>query len=242
MPAISSAARGSRNPHEPRCVNYVDSIGRQAQIGGGEANMKLYQSVGPNPRVVTAFLAEKGIDLPRVDIDLRGGENRRPPYATEINPTGQTPALELDDGSVLTEVVPICEYLEELHPSPALFGTTPEERAKVRMWTRRVDLKVCEPLTNGFRYSEGLPLFAERMRCLPEAAAGLKAVAQDGIAWFDAQIGDRPYLAGDAFSFADLMLYVFLDFGRAVGQPIDPAFANINRWFAQVAERPSMAV
>lgn len=203
--------------------------------------MKLYHSVGPNPRVVSVFLAEKGIDLPRVEIDLRGGENRRPPYSTDINPTGQTPALELDDGSMLTEVVPICEYLEELHPEPSLFGRTAEERARVRMWTRRVDLKVCEPLTNGFRYAEGLALFSSRMRCLPKAADGLKAVARDGISWIDGQLAGRGYLAGDAFSFADLMLYVFLEFGQGVGQPIDPAFANINRWFDQVATRPSMA-
>lgn len=203
--------------------------------------MKLYHSVGPNPRVVSVFLAEKGIELPRIEIDLRGGENRRPPYSSDINQTGQTPALELEDGSILTEVVPICEYLEELHPEPSLFGRSAEERARVRMWTRRVDLKVCEPLTNGFRFAEGLPLFSSRMRCLPEAADGLKAVAQDGIAWVDGQLGDRPYLVGDKFSFADLMLYVFLDFGRGVGQTIDPAFENINRWFDQMARRPSLA-
>lgn len=202
--------------------------------------MRLYNSVGPNPRVVRMFLAEKGIVLPQVEIDLRGGENRREPYASDVNPAGQTPALELDDGSVLTEIVPICEYLEELHPEPSLFGTTPEARAKTRMWTRRIDLKVCEPLTSGFRYSEGLKLFENRMRCLPEAAAGLKAVAQDGVGWIDAQIAGRDWIAGDTFGFADLMLFVFLDFGRGVGQPISPEHVNITRWFDRVAARPSI--
>jgi glutathione S-transferase len=204
--------------------------------------VKLYHSIGPNPRVVSVFLAEKGLELPRVEIDLRGGENRREPYASRVNPAGQTPALELDDGTVVTEIVPICEYLEELHPEPALFGRTAEERAQVRMWTRRIDHKVCEPLANGFRFAEGLPLFSSRMRCLPEAADGLKAIARDGIAWLDAQIGAREYVVGDRFSFADILLYVFLDFGRTVGQPIDPALANINRWFDQLAARPSFAV
>lgn len=202
--------------------------------------MRLYNSVGPNPRVVRMFLAEKGIVLPQVEIDLRGGENRREPYASAVNPAGQTPALELDDGSVLSEIVPICEYLEELHPEPSLFGTTPEARARTRMWTRRIDLKVCEPLTSGFRYSEGLKLFENRMRCLPEAAAGLKAVAQDGVGWIDAQIAGRDWIAGDTFGFADLMLFVFLDFGRGVGQPIDPGHTNITRWFDRVAARPSI--
>ena len=134
--------------------------------------MKFYTSVGPNPRVVKLFMAEKGISIPEVEIDLRGGENRRPPYSADVNPTGQTPALELDDGSFLTEITAICEYLEELHPAPVLVGSTPEERARTRMWTRRVDLKICEPMTQGFRYAEGLPLFESRMRCLPEAADG----------------------------------------------------------------------
>ena len=126
--------------------------------------MRFYNSVGPNPRVVTMFMAEKGIEIPEVMIDLRGGENRRAPYNVDVNPAGQTPALELDDGSVLTEIIAICEYLEERFPTPALIGTTAEERAKTRMWTRRIDIKVCEPLTNGFRFAEGLPLFEPRMR------------------------------------------------------------------------------
>ena len=201
--------------------------------------MRFFNSVGPNPRVVTLFMAEKGIEIPQVTVDLRGGENRRPPYSETVNPTGQTPALELDDGRVITEIVAICEYLEERHPAPPLIGTTPEERAETRMWTRRADLKICEPMSNGFRFSEGLALFEPRMRCLPEAAAGLKAVAQDGIKWFDAQIAGRRYIAGDRFTLADIILFAFLDFGRTVGQPLDPAFVNVAAWFDRVAERPA---
>lgn len=202
--------------------------------------MKLYTSVGPNPRVVKLFMAEKGITLPEVEIDLRGGENRRPPYATEVNPSGQTPALELDDGSILAEITVICEYLDERFPGGNLIGTTAEERAQTRMWVRRIDLKVCEPLANGFRFAEGLPLFESRMRCLPDAAPGLKAIAQDGIKWLDAQLGGRPFIAGDHLTLADILLYAFLEFGAAVGQPLDPANANITRWFAQMQARPSV--
>ena len=201
--------------------------------------MRFYNSVGPNPRVVTMFMAEKGIEVPEVMIDLRGGENRRAPYNVDVNPAGQTPALELDDGSVLTEIIAICEYLEERFPTPALIGTTAEERAKTRMWTRRIDIKVCEPLTNGFRFAEGLPLFEPRMRCLPEAATGLKAVAQDGLRWLDPLIAGRTFIAGDALTLADIMLFAFLDFGVSVGQPIDPANENIARWYEQMKTRPS---
>ncbi len=201
--------------------------------------MKFYNSIGPNPRVVTMFMAEKGITLPEVEIDLRGGENRRPPYSSDVNPAGQTPALELDDGSVLTEITAICEYLEERFPAPALIGTTAEERANTRMWTRRVDLKICEPLTNGFRFAEGLPLFEQRMRCLPEAAAGLKAVAQDGIRWLDPLIAGRDFIAGDRITLADILLFAFLDFGAGVGQPIAPAAGNVTAWYGRMKARPS---
>ena len=203
--------------------------------------MKFYTSVGPNPRAVKLFMAEKGIELPEVEVDLRGGENRREPYASAVNPAGQTPALELDDGSVLTEITAICEYLDERFPEVPLIGTTAEERAKTRMWTRRIDLKICEPLTNGFRFAEGLPLFEPRMRVLPEAAAGLKAVAQDGITWLDGLIGDQPFVGGGRISLADILLFAFLDFGVSVGQPLDAANTHIIRWYEAMKARPSAA-
>jgi len=202
--------------------------------------MKLYKSIGPNPRVVRMFLAEKGVTLDEVQVDLPGGENRKPPYNTSVNPAGQTPALELDDGSCVTEITAICEYLEERHPSPPLIGTTPEERAATRMWTRRVDLKVCEPMANGFRFAEGLQMFKDRTRCVPEAAPGLKAMAKDGEEWLEAQF-KGPWVAGDRFTLADILLFSFIDFGGVVGQPLDPAFAKLNDWFARVKARPSAA-
>ena len=111
--------------------------------------MKLYNSVGPNPHVVRMFLAEKNVEIPIQKIDVRGGENRREPYISQVNPRGQCPALELDDGSHLTEITAICEYLEEKFPSPALIGSTPEERGVTRMWTRRLDLSIGEPMAKG---------------------------------------------------------------------------------------------
>ena len=201
--------------------------------------MKFYTSVGPNPRVVNMFMAEKAITLDSVTIDLRAGENRQEAFL-KVNPSGQTPSLELDNGANLNEITAICEYLEEKHPNPALIGTTAEERAMTRMWARRVDLKVNEPLANGFRFGEGLPMFESRMRCLPDASPGLKAIAQDGIQWFENNF-QGPWIAGDRFTLADILLFAFLDFGGLVGQPLDPKFTKINEWFGRVKARPSAA-
>ena len=201
--------------------------------------MKLYTSIGPNPRVVKMFMAEKGVDLDRVEVDLRSAENRKAPYLS-VNPAGQTPALELDDGTHITEITAICEYLEERTPNPPLIGTTAEERAHTRMWTRRVDLKVAEPMANGFRFGEGLAMFESRLRCLPEASAGLKAVAQDGIAWMEDNF-QGPWIAGGRFTLADILLFSFMDFGAVVGQPIDPKNKKIVDWLERVKARPSAA-
>ncbi len=201
--------------------------------------MKLYDSFGPNPRALRMFLHEKGLELPRgAEIDLLGGENRRAPY-TDRNPGGQVPALELDDGRLLAETVAIFEYLEEKHPKPPLVGTTAEERAETRMWQRRIELRITEHLYNGFRFAEGLELFKPRMRCLPEAAEGLKATVRDNLAWLDQLLAGKKFIAGDRFTIADIILYCAVDFGSSVGQAIDPALKNVNGWYARVAERPS---
>jgi glutathione S-transferase len=202
--------------------------------------MKLYNSIGPNPRVVKMFIAEKGLNIPRVDVDLMGGENRQDAYKAK-NPAGQLPALELDDGTVISEILPICEYLEEIHPSPPLIGTNAEERAITRMWTRRIDLNVCEPMANGFRFSEGLQLFQNRVRCIPQAADDLKTVAREKLSWLDGLITGRKYIVGDRFTLADILLFGFLEFGAQVGQPLDADNSNLIAWQKRVAERASVA-
>ena len=174
--------------------------------------MKLYTSIGPNPRVVRMFMAERGIELPTQTIDLPGAENRREPYITKVNSRGQTPALELDNGAHITEITAICEYLDEKFPGTSLIGTTAEERAQTRMWTRRIDLTICEPLANGFRFSAGKEMFKDRIRVLPEAAEGLKLTAADNLAWLNAQMGDKTFICGDRFSLADVLAYCFITF------------------------------
>ena len=205
--------------------------------------MKFYNSRGPNPRMVRMFMAEKGIDVPRVGIDLLNGENRKEPYTRDVNPAGQTPALALDDGTVITEITAICEYVDELKSDkPSLIGDTPPERAVTRMWTRRIDLNIVEPATNGFRFSEGLKLFQNRIRCIPEAADGLKATARDKLKWLDGLMAGKPFVAGGRITTADILLFAFLDFMKGVGQPLDPANKNIAAWFERMKARPSAAV
>ena len=200
--------------------------------------MLFYDSIGPNPRMVRMFAAEKGIVLDKVTIDLRGGENRRVPYLAK-NPAGQMPALEFPDGFVLSEITAICEYLEESKPAPALIGSNARERAETRMWTRRIDLNIVEPLANGFRFSQGLKLFTGRVHVIPQAADDLKATAQEKLAWLDGLIAGREFVCGSRLSMADILLFCFLDFGATVGQPLNPEFKNVAAWFERVKERPS---
>jgi glutathione S-transferase len=202
--------------------------------------MKLYTSIGPNPRLVNMFAAEKALALPKVEVDIMGGENRRQPFLS-INPAGGTPVLELDDGTMLAETVAICEYLEELHPGPVLIGATAQARAVTRMWTRRIDLHVVQPLTAGFRGAEGLPLFKDRVRCLPQASDDLKLTAREGLQWLEQQMGERQYIAGNAVSLADLLLFSFVEFGAMVGQPLDRDNRRLAAWHERMASRPSAA-
>ena len=201
--------------------------------------MKLINSIGPNPQVVRTFAAEKGINLQTESIDIMKGENRQAAYLKK-NPAGGSPCLELDNGTYLSEITAICEYLEEKFPAKPLIGTTPEERAETRMWTRRIDLNICEPLANGFRYSEGLPMFKARMTTLPDAAEGLKRIAQEKITWIDGLIAGREFICGNRLTLADILLFAFLSFGTQVGQPLNEKNKNIKAWYDRMAARPSV--
>jgi len=170
----------------------------------------------------------------------RAGENRQEAHLKR-NPHGQLPALELDNGSYLSEITAICEYLEDKHPKPPLIGSTPEEKAECRMWTRRVDLNICEHLANGYRFGEGNDFFKSRILTAPEASPGLKAIAQNRLSWLDGQMVDgREYLCGKRFTLADILLYCFVTFFAKVGQPIEATNKNIGAWIERVGGRPSM--
>jgi glutathione S-transferase len=202
--------------------------------------MKFINSIGPNPRMVRMFMAEKGIELPMDTVDLMKGENRQPGHLAK-NPAGQSPALELDDGSYLSEITVICEYLDEKFSGGDLIGTSAEQRGETRMWTRRLDLNICEPMAGGFRYGEGLKMFQDRIPCVPEASDGLKGVAQHYLGQLDGWIAGNQWICGDRFSMADVLLFCWIDFFKNIKQPIDPAHSNVQAWYDRVAARPSAA-
>lgn len=200
--------------------------------------MKFYDSVGPNPRLVRMFMAEKGIDIPVQTVDLRAGENRADAHL-QRNPHGQMPTLELDDGAFVSEIIPICEYLEEKHPTPALIGSTPEQRAETRMWTRRIDLNICEPMANGYRFGEAVRFFQKRIPVAPEASPGLKQIAANRLQWLNGQLDGKEFVCGARFTVADLLLFCWVDFFGQNGQPLDPANTKVATLVERVRARPS---
>ncbi len=200
--------------------------------------MKILNSFGPNPRMLRMFMLEKNITIDFIEHDLMGAENRKEEYLSK-NPGGQLPALELDNGDVIAETVVICDYLEDLYPDPALIGKSAEERAEARMWNRRIEQKITENMYAGFRFAEGLQLFENRMRCLPEAADGLKAAGQDGLAWLDIQLEGKEFICGNRITMADLVLYCCTDFASGVGQAIDKQLENVSAWFSRIENRDS---
>jgi glutathione S-transferase len=202
--------------------------------------MKLYTSVGPNPRVVNMFMLERGIEIEKVEIDIMAGDNLNDEYK-KLNPSAQSPCLVLDSGMALAESTVICSYLDETADGDSLVGTTPEERAETRMWSRRIDGKILEPLTLAFRSAEGLPMFENRCRVIPHAADDLKAIVQESWAWLDGLMSGKQYVCGERFTLADVQLYAFADFGNLIGQGIPAELENMQAWFARVGERPSAA-
>ncbi|MEO6799679.1 MAG: glutathione S-transferase family protein [Rhodanobacter sp.] len=200
--------------------------------------MLVYDAQSPAPRCLRMFLLEKHLLLPAETVDVFAGENRQPAFLA-INPAGQTPALRCDDGTTLGEAVAIAEYLEELHPAPALIGSNATERAQTRQWWRRVELNVTEFIHNAYHYAEGLSRFEARIPVAPHAADGLKRVARDRLAWLDSMFGAGPWLCGERFTVADIWLYVWLDFAQSVKQPFDHSLPRVGPWFGRAAARAS---
>jgi len=199
--------------------------------------MKLYDSaMAPNPRRVRIFLAEKGIEVPIVPVDIGKAENRKPEFLAR-NPMGGVPVLELDDGTCIAESVAICRYFEELHPEPPLMGTDARDRAIVEMWNRRMELEVAMPAMQSFRNTHDF--FKGRIPQVPEYGAVSKAAAIKRLEWLDQELAGRDFIAGDRFTIADITALVGIDFGRVTGIRILPEQKHLQRWHEQVSARPS---
>jgi glutathione S-transferase len=197
--------------------------------------VKLYYfPVAPNPTKVLVYLAEKGIEIDLARVDLPAGEQRKPEHLAR-NPQGKLPVLELDDGSFLTESLPIIEYLEELHPEPVMIGDSPQERARVRSIERIVDIGVLIPgarCVHATNSPLGLPPNP------PVAKAHLEHV-ENTLAQIDGMLADRSFVAGDRVSIADCTLWAALLFMGFFGITADAGLPKLLRWKQQFGERPS---
>ncbi len=207
---------------------------------GREERLKLYNSnFAPNPRRVRIFLAEKGLSIPRVEVDLGKLEHKTAEFSA-LNPFQTIPVLELDDGTKISESIAICRYVEELHPEPNLFGATPLERATVEMWQRRVELHLMLPIAQVMRHSHPHMAQMEDPQ-IPDWAAANRPRALRNMLIFDGVLSDRPFIAGDRFTVADITGLVALDWAKPARIAIPPELAHLNRWRETLAARPSAA-
>ena len=202
--------------------------------------MKLYDGGrAPNPRRVRIFLTEKGIEVPLVPVDM-GAMGHRSPEVASRNPLRRLPVLELDDGTVITESVAICRYFEETHPEPPLFGTGAVGKAKVEMWQRRMELNFLSAVASAFRHLH--PAMKEwEVPQIAEWGEANKPKALDFLAFLDSELADREFIASDAFSIADITGMIGIDFMKPARIAVPDECANVRRWYAAVASRPSAA-
>jgi glutathione S-transferase len=182
-------------------------------------------------------MKEKGIEIEKTEIDLRAGANLTDEYLA-MNPFGRVPVLELDDGSHLSESVAICVYLEGLHPEPNMFGSELEERAKITMWTRRVDINLMTPVAQGFRNATGF--FKDREKICAEWGEISMELARDAATRFDRHLANSRFLEGDKYSVADMNLAITMDFAKNVGQDFFD-LENLARFHGEVTSRPAFA-
>ncbi len=201
--------------------------------------MKLYTSpIAPNPRRVHVFLAEKSLEVERIEIDINAAANREPAFRA-INPMGQLPVLELDDGSYLAETMAICRYLEGLQPDPDLLGRDFREAATIEMWNRRMEHEIALAVFASFQMTH--EFFAGRVEQVPEFGEVSRRKALSRLEWLDEELCGREFVAGDRFTVADITAVCAIDFGRVVKIRIDDGQKNLARWHATVSARPSVS-
>jgi glutathione S-transferase len=200
--------------------------------------MKLYDSkLAPNARRVRIFLAEKGMSVPMVDMDLARLDQKTTAFSV-LNPFQTVPVLELDDGEVISESAAICRYFEELRPEPPLFGVGALERARVEMWHRRLELQLFFPIAQTYRHTHPAAKVLEP-RQIAEWAELNRGRALRAMTVVDEALRDRPFVAGDRFSIADILGLVALDFIKPARITIPENLVNLRRWRETLAARPS---
>jgi glutathione S-transferase len=202
--------------------------------------MKLFDGGrAPNPRRVRVFLAEKGIQVPLVPVDMGALEHKQQTVSSR-NPLQRLPVLELDDGTVITESVAICRYFEELHPEPALFGRGALGKALVEMWQRRMEFNLLSCVAAAFRHIH--PAMKEwEVPQIPEWGEANKPKAIEFLKLLDDELANREFVAGDAYSIADITGLIAIDFMKPARIKVPEDCANVLRWHQAISSRPSAA-
>ena len=200
--------------------------------------MKLYDGGRvPNARRVRMFLSEKGLSVPLVPVDLGKKEHLSPEFRAR-NPLARVPVLELDDGTILTESIAICRYFEVLHPEPALFGRSALEIARIEMWNRRAEFELYLSVQAAFRH--GHPGMAGyEVPQVAQWAEVNRPRALDALRLLDGALARTEFLAGPAFSVADITAFVAVEFLKPARVAMPPECAHLARWHAAVSARPS---
>ncbi|MDI6025974.1 glutathione S-transferase [Corticibacterium sp. UT-5YL-CI-8] len=200
--------------------------------------MKLFDGGrAPNPRRVRVFLAEKGIDVPLVPVDMAAMEHKSNSVSSR-NPLQRLPVLELDDGTILSESVAICRYFEELHPEPALFGTDAVGKAQVEMWQRRMELSFMFSVAAAFRHVH--PAMKEwEVPQIPEWGEANKPKALEFLHFLDGELAGREFVAGDGYTIADITGMIAVDFMKPARIVLPEHLTHVWRWYKAVSARPS---
>ncbi|WP_395338096.1 glutathione S-transferase family protein [Ningiella sp. W23] len=199
--------------------------------------MKIYDTkTAPTPRRVRIFLAEKGIDMEYVQVDLTAGENLSKEMRAK-NPIGKIPVLELDDGTCIGESDAICTYFEALQPAPYLFGETALEKAQVMMWQRQVEFCLFMQIGMCFQHSTGH--FKDRMTPVPEYGKEAGINASKYLRVLEKRLAENAFISGERFSIADITALCAIDFARVVKIKLGEEHENLRRWYADINSRPS---
>ena len=203
--------------------------------------MKLYDTpLAPNPRRVRWFMAEKGIeDIEIVSLNLIEGTHKQPEYLAKAG-LPNVPALEMEDGTTITESIAICRYLEALYPEPNLFGRDPKETAVIEMWMRRAEMMVATPFMMGVRHSH--PALAALETQNPEIAEYNKAQGLRALKVLDRRLAEAEWLAADRLTIADIVGFIGIDFTRLIKLQIPEQLADLNRWIAAMRSRDAAKV
>ncbi len=203
--------------------------------------MKLYTSHrAPNPRRVRWVMAEKGIeDVEVIEVDILTGEHKTPEYRTRVG-VPHVPALELDDGTTVSESVAICRYLEALWPEPNLFGGDAREQAVIEMWTRRCEFYLANPIMLSVRHSHPALAALEAVQ-IPQLAEYNRVAAEKFMKTLDRRLADHAFIAADRFTIADIVAVVGLDFARMIKYRPPEELTHLARWLADCRARPAAA-